>query len=59
MKSLYNQIVDMGERAEHMADVLLRERDDHGMHRIGVCLRDNVADLSDDVHIRLAKLEQA
>jgi hypothetical protein len=60
-KSIYHQIIDLGERAEHMADVLLRERN-HELHRIGVVLRDlslTVAQvLTDDVHKRIAELEQ-
>jgi hypothetical protein len=38
-KSLYHQIIDLGERAEHTASVLQREPN-HELHRIGVVLRD-------------------
>jgi hypothetical protein len=62
MKSLYHQIVDLGERSELMADALLRDPN-HKYHRIGVCCRDmslTIAQvLSDDVSKRLAELEQA
>jgi hypothetical protein len=61
-KSIYNQIIDLGERAEHMADALLRDPN-HKYHRIGVVCRDmslTIAQvLSADVNKRLAELEHA
>jgi hypothetical protein len=61
-KSIYNQIIDLGERAEHMADALLRDPN-HKYQRIGVVCRDmslTIAQvLSADVNKRLAELEHA
>ena len=58
-KSLYLELIDLGETAERIADVLLRERN-HSMHRIGVVPRDvslTIAQvLTDDVNKRLAEL---
>jgi hypothetical protein len=58
--NLYLEIVNFGERAEQVADHLLRQRHDHKLHRVGVALRDlslTVAQvLSDDVNKRLAEL---
>jgi hypothetical protein len=47
-KSLYHQIIDLGERAEHVASVLLREPN-RELHRIGVVLRDFANTVADSL----------
>jgi hypothetical protein len=37
--SLHHQLSDLGERADQIADVLLREQH-HELHRVGVACRD-------------------
>jgi hypothetical protein len=63
--SIYDTAADMAHRADELAILLLRQPN-HDLHRIAVVLRDlhltivqAMASLSDDVHKRIEKLEEA
>jgi hypothetical protein len=47
-KPLLHQIIDLGERAEHMAILLLREPN-YELHRTGVVLRDFANTVADSL----------
>jgi hypothetical protein len=63
MSNFYHELCDMGQRAEKIADILLRQRD-HNSHRLGVVLRDlsqtiaqALTSLSPEARKRIANME--
>jgi hypothetical protein len=61
INEIYSRIIDIGEQAERMADILLRQTADHNLHRVGVCCRDlsntvaqALSQLSDETRKKIA-----